>query len=1322
MLTDTVEIYFSKRANSIAGCLPNVQGMSVDSLWDSGATGSLVTRETALVLEERGAVRSPCARSTRIVGIGDGEMLTAEQLEMTITFSDGLSRKLTAFIVPVCPHSLIIGLNFQQEEKISFHPTGDGHFELVDDKHVDHPVIYSSKSKPLGHVSVNSAINVNFAKLSYGDDETEQVCVNYLKEHPLTRRASEKEFDSVEKGLKGLKKENRELIELLNRVKIAKVSEAELEKRLANSKFAFIDNSSQTDRVFVNAAGETKLEVPKCDFPELQADLEELIHKHSRVFSSSSSDVGKSTSRRVTLKLRVDECVNDRCYRTPLKLREVLRKLIDDLLEAGVIELCKSNEFNSPCLLVPKKPDQLGGQPGYRLVVDYRRLNKIIENVVYPMPRIQDLLATFLGCKVFSNVDIRHAFFTIELNEDSRYMTAFSCEFGKYQFKFLPQGLKVSPALFQERITDDLRGLERTKPYMDDILSGDPTPPQQLVSLDRLLTRLGDKGYKLKLSKCLFLRIRVTFLGSDVTEHGIAISEDKKIHARQMTAPKTMADVKSTLGFCSFLRAHVPYYCDVAHPIQELLSIKDQTKNMSITPFWTELHELSLETIKKLLCSEEVLAFPDGDKPFILYTDASGKAMSAVLFQKDERGALTPIGYWAKAFRGAQKNWAALVKEARAVYEAAQHFEVFLVASENILKCDHKPLERFLEQRTKNDMVNRWSLDIQHLQLKFEWVCSEENLSDCLSRMIRLFPENALELFEEHKEIDHDFPSKPKLDTRSQLTQVKVPVMDNDTATAAVADVLPQAEQVRRQLTDGEEAQLLGVTSELTIRRITHLSNEQVKSLQSKCNYCRRIIDSLDTMRPENGVFTLKDGILYRVYDGTSRGSEGLPGLVLVVPNSLILSVIVNTHKELKHAGRDTMIRALRTRCYWKGLHKHVKEFVRNCKICQRVKIKANEYSQLRIKPPAGPGVRMAVDLWKCSHGTCLTAIDLYSQYPYAVSISDARAETVCDAMQEIFTSVQPLEIISDNGPEFKSFLFAELLTERKIKHIRIAPRSPESNGVLERFHRWLNSVITHTIHFTSEKQFVPAVRAAIETYRKLPHTQTGETPMFLHTAQEPLYCIDHLLPTLARGVHYTEEGRIDLDHLRAAHALGRKNLCLARLKNKNKGKMTERSLRVGDKVYLLDHDSTKIDPKWAYGYRIISFNSDRTVELEHSKTKRHRVANVRHLRLVDPVAELLESASLDAYPGSTKLYLTQDALEDLDWESMADLPPLAPELVDKAMEISRDRTNDLFEQEPPRKRTKEDDTTQVERTVRRSNRRKRRPVWFTAHFVNIDQ
>ncbi len=187
---------------------------------------------------------------------------------------------------------------------------------------------------------------------------------------------------------------------------------------------------------------------------------------------------------------------------------------------------------------------------------------------------------------MFSIVDICHAYYTIKLDKGSRHVTVFSCEASQWQFKFLPQGLKISPAVFQGHICNDLRELNSSEPYMDNIITGTNSVEQHLQELEHLFTRLEECSYKLKLSKCELLWKKVMFTRLDVSKDGVHITEDKLKHVDKLSPPKTVSDVKSLLGFISFLHAHIPYYCEIIGPIQDLV-VGKKWKNADVTKEWT---------------------------------------------------------------------------------------------------------------------------------------------------------------------------------------------------------------------------------------------------------------------------------------------------------------------------------------------------------------------------------------------------------------------------------------------------------------------------------------------------------------------------------------------------------------------------------------------------------------------------------------------------------------------------------------------------------------------------------------------------------------
>ena len=75
-----------------------------------------------------------------------------------------------------------------------------------------------------------------------------------------------------------------------------------------------------------------------------------------------------------------------------------------------------------------------------RIVLDSRLPNTAIKRTHHPIPTLDDLLEKFNGCKVFTKLDLKHGYHQIELEPSSRYITAFQCHKGVFQYTRLVQG------------------------------------------------------------------------------------------------------------------------------------------------------------------------------------------------------------------------------------------------------------------------------------------------------------------------------------------------------------------------------------------------------------------------------------------------------------------------------------------------------------------------------------------------------------------------------------------------------------------------------------------------------------------------------------------------------------------------------------------------------------------------------------------------------------------------------------------------------------------------------------------------------------------
>ena len=172
------------------------------------------------------------------------------------------------------------------------------------------------------------------------------------------------------------------------------------------------------------------------------------------------------------------------------------------------------------------------------------------------------------------------------------------------------------------------------------------------------------------------------------------------------------------------------------------------------TPFeWSKACQAAFEMLKEYLLKEPILKYPKPDQPYILYTDTSKYAWAGVLMQaytyKEEGKEFIvhhPITYVSGLFKGPQLNWAALTKEAYAIYMVARKLDYYLREAETTIRSDHLPLKSFLLKNTKNDKVNNWGFELASKYiLKFEYVKGIKNtLADTKSRLVTLDPDISL--------------------------------------------------------------------------------------------------------------------------------------------------------------------------------------------------------------------------------------------------------------------------------------------------------------------------------------------------------------------------------------------------------------------------------------------------------------------------------------------------------------------------------------------------------------------------------------------------
>ena len=293
-----------------------------------------------------------------------------------------------------------------------------------------------------------------------------------------------------------------------------------------------------------------------------------------------------------------------------------------------------------------------------RLCVDYRWLNAVSIVDSYPMPRIEDLIDYIGQAKFIRTLDLTNGYWQVPVVEEDRGKTAFTTPFGLFQFQRMPFGLQGAPATFQRMMDRLLEGLrEFSGAYLDDLVIFSRSWEEHLQHLGTVFARLWEAGLTAKPKKCQFGMSQCVYLGHVVGEGCVRVEKSKVEAVRGLPTPQTKREVRAFLGLTGYYRRFIPNYASTATPLTDLTRKTEPT-----TVKWTRECEVAFKKLKELLCSGPVLRTPDFTQPFIVQTDASDRAVGAVLSQAREDGD-QPVAFFSKKLLPREENYSTVEKE-----------------------------------------------------------------------------------------------------------------------------------------------------------------------------------------------------------------------------------------------------------------------------------------------------------------------------------------------------------------------------------------------------------------------------------------------------------------------------------------------------------------------------------------------------------------------------------------------------------------------------------------------------------------------------------
>ena len=390
----------------------------------------------------------------------------------------------------------------------------------------------------------------------------------------------------------------------------------------------------------------------------------------------------------------------------PRAKMEAADELVQQMLDDDVIEPSDS-PWASPAVLVTKKDGTI------RFCVDYRKVNFFTKKDSYPLPRIDDTLNTLGGAEYFCTMDLASGYWQVRMKKEDRPITAFATRKGLFQFKVMPFGLTNAPATFHRLMDTVLKGLQwqRCLVYLDDIIVFGKDFGETLANLRMVMERLKAAGLKLKASKCQWFKRSVKYLGHVVSARGIECDPDKIQAVKDWPVPSSVTQVRQFLGFAAYYRNFISHFSETAQPLTNL------TKK-SVRFYWDEKCQHAFETLKQLLVTASVLAYPTDEGDYVLDTDASNYAMGAVLSQV-QNGEERVIAYASQTLSHTQQNHCTTKKELLAVVTFVEHFRYYLYGRPFTIRSDHASLRWLRNFKTADGMLARWLTKLERYNYTF---------------------------------------------------------------------------------------------------------------------------------------------------------------------------------------------------------------------------------------------------------------------------------------------------------------------------------------------------------------------------------------------------------------------------------------------------------------------------------------------------------------------------------------------------------------------------------------------------------------------------